>query len=938
MLRIFTIIAAISAFMILLAGGGSYWLSATNISDSNKAAILANARGLANGVSAQVDALQQSVDGLSHSPEVLTALRSGDANLMNAVANKLQLIMPSALKVRLLPADINELDQMASPRMGFGDLDMVQSTLTEKQKPVVQGEGEDRHLAITSAVMQNNQVIGVILVSFKPDLINQSLSKLKFSNGYLEIIQDQITLGTKGGQDAKSGDPEVITIDGSRWTMRVWASNTNDFSNMSLIAGILVFPALFALGAFYLAYKKLADYLIKDQATIIKAAKDMLTGRNIGNYPIQLDEMQPIISTMTQFKRVIHQENTRIKSFDDNSETEFFDESFNIDYIEESFDGGLDDAPGYAPVSMPVFDAVSDFPLDDKEAEAFNDHYVMEAPATTPSVVSMTKKQNIESLPVTDMALDEQISYEFEDNYLNDERTIEFDQVIGPDESFMDEKVAYTFSDNYVSDKPKPPPAFSSEKYHVPSVALDKSPSVAIEKATDIFRCYDIRGIVGKDLNEAIAENIGRAVASQAYELGIKTMVVGRDGRLSSPSLAAAVINGIRETGCNVIDIGLTPTPVLYFVAHHLDGHSGIMITGSHNPAEYNGLKIVLNGETLAEDKIQAIKKRIATENYHYGERGTLTENDEFTDEYIGNICEDLEIFRPMRVVMDCGNGVAGDLGPLLLRTMGCEVIELYCNIDGNFPHHHPDPSIPENLADLISAVKKHAADIGIAFDGDGDRLGVVDAKGKIIWPDRQMMLFARDLLARKMGADIIYDVKCSKHLQELIIKRGGHPIIWKSGHSLMKAKIKETGAALAGEMSGHIYFNDRWFGFDDALYAAARLLQILSEDMRSSDEIFADFPESISTPELKVAMVEVECVDFIAQMLSLADFNDANIIDIDGMRVELADAWGLVRASNTTPCLTLRFEADNEAAMSRIQAQFKLLMRQIKPNISLPF
>jgi phosphomannomutase/phosphoglucomutase len=852
-------------------------------------------------------------------------------------------MMPGALKVRLLPADISEPDQTALPRMGFGDLDMVQSTLTEKQKPVVQGEGEDRHLAVTSAVTQNNQVVGVILVSLKPDLINQSLTKLKFSNGYIEVIQDQIALGTKGDQGAKSGDPDVITIEGSRWLMRVWTASTADFSNLSLIIALLVFPALFALGAFYLGYKKLADYLMKDQAIIIKAAKDMLTGKITGNYPMQLDEMQPIISTLTQFKRVINQENTRIKSFDENPEAEFFDESFNIDYIEESFDTEIDDAPRYAPVSMPVFDAVSNFPpaddfmRDENEAVAFTDHYVMDAPSLQ-SGISIDKKQNSGISPVADLPLDEEISYAFEDSYLNDERTIEFDQVIAPDESFMDEEVAHTFSDNYVSDTPKPPPAFSSEKYHVPSVALDKSPTVAIEKSADIFRCYDIRGIVGKDLNETIAANIGRAVASQAYELGIKTMVVGRDGRLSSPSLAAAVIKGICETGCNVIDIGLSPTPVLYFVAHHIDGHSGIMITGSHNPAEYNGLKMVLNGETLAEDKIQAIKKRIAAENYHYGEPGTVTENDEFTDEYIGNICEDLEIFRPMKVVMDCGNGVAGDLGPLLLRTMGCEVIELYCSIDGNFPHHHPDPSIPENMADLISAVKKHAADIGIAFDGDGDRLGVVDAKGKIIWPDRQMMLFARDLLARKMGADIIYDVKCSKHLQDLIIKRGGHPIIWKSGHSLMKAKIKETGAALAGEMSGHIYFNDRWYGFDDALYAAARLLQILSEDMRSSDEVFADFPESISTPELKVAMPEAECVDFIAQMLTLADFNDANIIDIDGMRVELADAWGLVRASNTTPCLTLRFEADNEAAMARIQTQFKFLMRQIKPNISLPF
>jgi phosphomannomutase/phosphoglucomutase len=315
-----------------------------------------------------------------------------------------------------------------------------------------------------------------------------------------------------------------------------------------------------------------------------------------------------------------------------------------------------------------------------------------------------------------------------------------------------------------------------------------------------------------------------------------------------------------------------------------------------------------------------------------------LEENNAFINEYIGTIADDLHMVRPMKVVLDCGNGVAGELGPTLLKTLGCELIELFCDIDGHFPNHHPDPSKPENLTDLVKAVQHYEADVGFAFDGDGDRLGVVDSKGKIIWPDRQMMLFAKDVLSTKPGAEIIFDVKCSKHLAKQIAKYGGRSLMWKTGHSFMKAKLKECGAILAGEMSGHIFFNDRWFGFDDGLYAAARMIEILSSDTRSSSEVFADFPDSINTPELNIELQEGENFRIIEQLIAQADFDDANIIDIDGMRVEFTDGWGLVRASNTTPSLVLRFEADSEAAMTRIQDQFKQLLSKVKPDMSFPF
>jgi phosphomannomutase / phosphoglucomutase len=466
---------------------------------------------------------------------------------------------------------------------------------------------------------------------------------------------------------------------------------------------------------------------------------------------------------------------------------------------------------------------------------------------------------------------------------------------------------------------------------------IDEIPEIIDPKAA-IFRAYDIRGIVGETLTTEIVRDIGRALGSEAKELGCKTVVVGRDGRASSPDLAEALSQGIISTGCNVLDVGMIPTPVLYFVVQHTDGRTGVMITGSHNPAEYNGLKMMIKGETLSGARIQQLKQRIDKQAFDAGNPGTIEQNGMFTSEYIGTISEDIQVSRSMKIVLDCGNGVAGELGPRLFKELGCEIIELFCEIDGNFPNHHPDPSKPENLVDLIKAVKQHNADVGIAFDGDGDRLGVVDSAGNIIWPDRQMMLFAKDVLAGKPGSEIIYDVKCSRHLPDQIVKYGGRPLMWKTGHSFMKAKLKETGAKLAGEMSGHIFFNDRWFGFDDALYSAARLLQILSEESKSSAEVFAAFPNSVNTPELNVLLNEGENFKFIDSMFANASFKGGKVTDIDGMRIDFSDGWGLVRASNTTPSLVIRFEADNNEALAKIQEQFRQLMLKIKPDIQLPF
>jgi len=467
-----------------------------------------------------------------------------------------------------------------------------------------------------------------------------------------------------------------------------------------------------------------------------------------------------------------------------------------------------------------------------------------------------------------------------------------------------------------------------------------KETGIEVVSQTDvpqsIFRAYDIRGIVDETLTEQGVFLIGRAIASEALRLGQTTIAIARDGRLHSLRLSESLSKGIKATGCNVIDVGQVPTPVLYFATHQLDTQSGVMITGSHNPANYNGLKIVIAGNTLSGDAIQQLYQRVLKEDFESGE-GAYQEQ-MMLPEYIGAITSDVRLGRMMKVVVDCGNGVAGEAAPMLLSTLGCEVIPLYCDIDGNFPNHHPDPSKPENLQELIDKVREEEAELGLAFDGDGDRLGVIDSDGNVIWPDRQMMLYAIDVLSRQAGADIIYDVKCTRNLAKVIAKHGGKPIMSKTGHSLIKAKMKETNAELAGEMSGHIFFKERWFGFDDALYTAARLLEILTAEFRSTAEIFADLPDSISTPELNVSLEEGENFTFVKQLQSQATFEDANVITIDGVRVEFKDGWGLVRASNTTPSLVLRFEADDEVALARIKDVFREQMLNINKSITLPF
>ncbi|MBK9606773.1 MAG: phosphomannomutase/phosphoglucomutase [Betaproteobacteria bacterium] len=450
----------------------------------------------------------------------------------------------------------------------------------------------------------------------------------------------------------------------------------------------------------------------------------------------------------------------------------------------------------------------------------------------------------------------------------------------------------------------------------------------------EIFKAYDIRGIVGKTLTPEIVRSIGQGLGTLALEAGCDTLAIGCDGRLSGPELKSALAAGIQASGAHALDIGLVTTPLTYFAATHLATRCSVMVTGSHNPPDYNGLKMVIGDETLSGDGIQQLRRRLLAGEVRHG-AGRLARAD-VREAYMARVTGDVRLARPIKIAIDAGNGIAGAYAPELFRRLGCAVTELFCEVDGTFPNHHPDPSQPANLRDLIRCLAETDCELGLAFDGDGDRLGVVTKGGAVIYPDRQLMLYAQDVLARNPGATIIYDVKSTRNLKPWIERHGGVPLMWKTGHSLIKAKMKEVGAPLAGEMSGHTFFRERWFGFDDGLYCGARLLEILS---RHADPgaILEALPDSLSTPELQVPCAEGEAHTLIARMAEQARFPGArDIVRIDGLRVEYADGFGLARASNTTPVIVLRFEADNQVALERIQRDLLAAIRALKPDAAI--
>lgn len=451
-----------------------------------------------------------------------------------------------------------------------------------------------------------------------------------------------------------------------------------------------------------------------------------------------------------------------------------------------------------------------------------------------------------------------------------------------------------------------------------------------------VFRAYDIRGVIGKQLNEDDFYTIGRAISCRLHDLKRDKIFIARDGRLTSDSLAAALKQGLLESGITIIDLGAVATPVMYYATHTQGVDSGLMVTGSHNPADYNGIKIVLAGKTLVQTDIDQLYELTVAGRFQDG-RGEALSFDIIPD-YINRIVGDIKLHRRLKVVVDCGNGIVGPITPQVLTALGCDVIPLYCEVDGRFPNHHPDPTIEANLVDLKKAVAQHQADIGLAFDGDADRLGVITNQGEVIWPDRLLMYYARDVLKHNKGSTIVYDVKCSSHLASVIEEAEGVARMCPTGHSIVKAVMKEEHAALAGEMSGHLFFKDRWYGFDDALYSACRLLEIVSSSSKPVSEQFETIPNSVNTPEIKIPIAEEDKFIFMQRFSEQAKFPNANIITIDGLRVEFPHGWGLLRASNTTPCLVARFEAKDQESLKQIQILFKSELQGIDKDLVVSF
>lgn len=835
MIRIFSILSVLTALMLLISGGGIYWLSKTDVNQANEKATEALAKGVTSSIASQVNILQETVIKIAKSPEAIAAIESKDKLKISQTATMLEQFIPQVMKLRLILPNNETLDKSSIPHMGNADFIMAQESLSsvKRQLPVVQGQGKNRHLALTSVIKNNDKPVGVVLASLKFDFLQSTLNTYQIPNSYIELKQNKVALAATGNSSEKTGADKSIKIPGTSWAIHYWHTTITNQTTFLSFLGMIVFPAFLSCLACFIGFKKLKSLFNKDQDSLQSIIKDLVSRKNVGSYPMHFDGMKEIGSNIIQLSHGANHQDIQ--------------EKVEVDkIIKNTFD---------KPVNPSFLDSNINIEEMDNTSQVSNTN----TPSTTPKL-----------------------------------------------------------SENSSSD-------------------TSASESIVDKKET-IFKANDIRGIAGETLSTEVVFNIGRAIGSEAKEQKVSTIVIGRDARISSPELAESLAKGIASTGVDILDLGLVPSPLVYFVAHHSEGKSGVVITGSHNPPEYNGLKIIINGKVIADEKLKKLATRIDKEDFLTGKEGSVEENTLFVNEYIGIISEDIHLVRPMKIVVDCGNGAAGKLAPLLLKTLGCEVIELFCEFDGTFPNHHPDPNNPANLTDLIKSVQENKADVGVAFDGDGDRLGVVDSKGNIIWPDRQMMLFAKDVLTLKPGSEIIYDVKCSRHLGEQIVKNGGRPLMCKTGHSFMKEKIKETGATLAGEMSGHIFFNDRWFGFDDALYAASRLIEILSADTRNSADVFADFPNSLNTPEILIKLSEEESLHIMDKIFAEQNFSEGKIIKIDGMRVEFTDGWGLVRTSNSLPALTLRFEADNKEALQRIQSNFKALLVKVKPDIALPF
>lgn len=826
------LMVVVLAAIALILGSQFLSRSADDEARAQKAATEARVKILAGQFGQLLNRHGQLLDQAAEDPVLADLLRDGDPAAIAEGERELAGRFEGSLRVRLLPAGINAVDNSSMPPLTYASLDMMRRA--ESADGAISAEvhlfgSPAQHLVMLRRLKDDGgQLLGAIHLSLDVSLLQSTLDQLDLSGGYLQLQQPvakgpPLVLASAGDPALAGRGQEVQTrVPGSAWTLAYWASphaprvavDTPPAVrglDWTLVAGGALVLLLVTGGGVLLARRRGAageDGTVSYEG----AVRAIMEGAHPG-----IERLVPDLPQVPVKARPAEV---------------------------------LDVSQGLEGEDITVFG---------RTQEAASAAAAPQAAAPAPPAAAAVAR---------------------------------------------------------------PPGAEDTQEGHGSEI-----PAV-------IFRAYDIRGVVGKTLNEHIVHEIGRAIGTEAYARGQQGIVVGRDGRNSGPELAAALIKGLRASGRDVIDIGMVPTPVLYFATHYLETGSGVMLTGSHNPKDYNGLKIMLAGETLSGEAIGALRARIV--NGDLVEGAGSVQSADIGAEYIRRISEDVPVAlgNALKLVVDCGNGVPGAIAPQLLRALGHDVIELYCEVDGNFPNHHPDPSQPKNLEELIRRVRSEGADLGLAFDGDGDRLGVVDASGEIIWPDRQMMLFARDVLSRNPGAEIIFDVKCSGHLKSIIEQHGGKPVMWRTGHSLIKARMKESGAPLAGEMSGHIFFKERWYGFDDALYSAARLLEILVNAKRPPAEVFAELPGGVATPELRMDVPESEHAAVMQRLVDNARFDGAEITTIDGLRVDFPDGWGLVRPSNTTPCLVLRFEGDTQEALERVQASFRELLKAQVPGV----
>ena len=828
---------------------------------------------------------------LAGTPDVVSALREVDPAARKIIAARLLATIPQARRIDLIPRGQATVDLGADTPINYVALDLIRRA---ERNPFVgpEASANPRDVLYAAApVTDSDGVLGVVFIALSANYLNGPLAGFNSNIGLMQIEQTVDGAAPAIVLEYGNGDRAMVVnrkpLQAPGWELL--------FSGQSKLAVVdlnniwLPIGAAFALGlgGIWLTFSRLSEALKKDSDALTEYGDKVLAG-HVG----KTDHFQ-----LAMFRNVAER-------------------------LGRTHNGSRRRAAKATKGASSTDERATDneAPLDDRSADI-----AQAALDDQPEKIAETLNKSADLLPANKSAGEQEIE---DDDFLD----------IGDDDPLPVSpggvaQAQQTAPDNLGSELADLTD-LSGENFGMTVDEVDNA-FPAIEFDPNIFRAYDIRGIVNTNLTPEVVYWIGRAFAAQARSEGQTRTAVGRDGRLSSPLLAQELIRGLLEGGMDVVDVGQVTTPMLYFATHTLDTGTGIMITGSHNPPEYNGLKMMIGGETLAESRITALHQRLIDIRIDHGASEGELSSIAIDSDYINRILDDVAIAQPLKIVVDCGNGVAGAVAPLLLQELGCEVIPLYCEVDGNFPNHHPDPADPRNMTDLITVVKAEKADAGIAFDGDGDRIGVVTNKGDIIWPDKLMMLFARDIVGRNPGADIIYDVKCSRHLNNLISEYGGRPIMWKTGHSHIKAKLKETGALLAGEFSGHLAFGERWYGFDDAIYAAARLLEIVGSGTASMAELFDQFPISQSTPELKIATTEDAKFTIIEKLAATADFKNGTVTSIDGVRVDYANSWGLVRASNTSPVLTLRFEADTVGDLDQVQNIFRAELAKIDSNLT---